>query len=592
LNFQSPKFKKVSPENNPNLFPVERVAGEATRGLAPSEGLFLKWLVTGGLFVIPLLIYILYYKAMFSGLTNSDALDHAQLGRNLSEGRGFTTYFLRPLGLTHGDNLLRQADLTHGPVFPTLLAIAFTAKGATDAVASYVSGVFYLLTVPMIYWFGNRVFSRIVGLVAAVIFATNPLMLEYSISGLPITLATFMMTSLLMAIYSLATYSRDQEANPTSSPLPRVPLILSGLLVGGLYLTDPIFVYTVPVVIVAVFSLMQKQRAKAMLQFGLPLAIITLPWMARNAALTGNPLFGLRGMELWMGTPNYYPGGIAYRTMPADLNPSTGLFQAIIRKIFLGTGELVQTFPQMSGSWILAFLLPSLLFRFRNTAAMSVRRVMTYCLLAVAVGMLPFGVEMPLFGMLIPAMLVFSVAYLVHVSDQAKLPRSSIILLASLISAAVILPLARNMMTHTKQATLPEVISASALGKVTSKDDIVLSDQPWIVAWHANRPAIWIPAVDSNIKSYRKRFPNMRWLFLTSQVTTYSPEWNQIYNVFAQWNARYIQAGLFKPDAITVGGTQFSLLEGLSGFTSMEPAPGSSPAVVVAGIPQQGSPTK
>ena len=573
---------------------MERVAGEATRGIAPSEGLFQKWLVLGGLLVIPLLVYILYYKAMFSGLTNTDALGHAQLGRNLSEGRGFTTYFLRPLGLTHGDNLLRQPDITHGPLFPLFLALGFSARGATDAIASNISGAFYLLTVPMLYWFGTRVFSSTVGLIAAILFTVNPLMLEYSISGLPITLQTFLMTSLLIAIHALAIHSRDQETMPTSR-LPRVPLILSALLVGGLYLTDPVFIYTVPVVVIAVFALMKQQRTKAMIQFGAVLAAVMLPWMFRNAALAGNPFFGLRSMEVWMGTPNYYPGGLAYRTMPQDLNPSTGLLQAVIRKIFLGSGEIIQGFPQMSGSWMLAFLLPSLLFRFKDTATMSVRRVMMYCLLAVTVGMLPFGVEMPLFALLIPALLVFSVAYLIHIVEQAKLPRPSIILLISLISAAVILPVARGMMVNTKPATLPEVVSARALGKLTSKNQAVLTDQPWLVAWYANRPAVWIPAVDSNIKSYRKRFPDMRWLFLTPQVSSYSREWNQVYSVFVRWNQAYIQAdqlGQPKPGAIAVTGTGYSILESLNGFTAIEPVAGSAPSVVIAGLPQEGSSAK
>ena len=34
---------------------------------------------------------------MFPGLINGDALDFAQLGRNMSAGRGFVTFILRPL---------------------------------------------------------------------------------------------------------------------------------------------------------------------------------------------------------------------------------------------------------------------------------------------------------------------------------------------------------------------------------------------------------------------------------------------------------------------------------------------------------------
>ena len=142
---------------NPNAAASgERPAGEATKDIAPSESLFQKWLIGAALFAIPLLLFVLYYKTTFQGLVNNSAMDYAQIGRNLSEGRGFTTYFLRPLALTHGDNPFRQPDVNHVPLFPVFLALAFGARGATDANTAFVSGAFYLATVPVLFWLGSR----------------------------------------------------------------------------------------------------------------------------------------------------------------------------------------------------------------------------------------------------------------------------------------------------------------------------------------------------------------------------------------------------------------------------------------------------
>src|SRR5262245_11166229 len=102
------------------------------------------------------LLLFLYYHAQFPGLKNPDALDFAQLGRNLSAGRGFVTSILRPLALTHGGNALAQPDVTHGPLYPFLLALAFGAFGARDGVVAFISGLFYLLTIPVIYRLGAR----------------------------------------------------------------------------------------------------------------------------------------------------------------------------------------------------------------------------------------------------------------------------------------------------------------------------------------------------------------------------------------------------------------------------------------------------
>ena len=183
----------------------------------PSEAKFRTLVLTVLMLVGPPLLLFVYFKTMFPGLTNPDALDYAQLGRNLSAGRGFVTSILRPLALTHGSNPLAQPDVTHGPLYPFLLALAFGMLGAKDTTVAIVSGVFYLLTIPVLYRLGVRVFSRAVGLLAALIFTFNALMLEYAASGLPITLYVFLMTCLLL----VASISPRFRGTPNPERLPR-----------------------------------------------------------------------------------------------------------------------------------------------------------------------------------------------------------------------------------------------------------------------------------------------------------------------------------------------------------------------------------
>jgi hypothetical protein len=107
----------------------ERIAGAKTPSLGKGESFFSRAIIIGSLFVVPLLLLIFYYKAMFVGLINNSAMDYAQLGRNLSEGRGFSTFYLRPLAMTHGDSVLQQPDVINMPLFPFILALAFGARG-------------------------------------------------------------------------------------------------------------------------------------------------------------------------------------------------------------------------------------------------------------------------------------------------------------------------------------------------------------------------------------------------------------------------------------------------------------------------------
>ena len=72
-----------------------------------------------------------YNLNLTQNFTSPEAMDAAQLARNIAEGRGYTTQFIRPLSL----DILRQQgavsddrlnsefpDITNPPVYPLLLA--------------------------------------------------------------------------------------------------------------------------------------------------------------------------------------------------------------------------------------------------------------------------------------------------------------------------------------------------------------------------------------------------------------------------------------------------------------------------------------
>ena len=94
----------------------------------------------GGLFV--LLLGVGYNWRAFHNLNNAEAMDAAQLGRNLAQGRGYTTQFIRPFSiyLIQERNQSRTGkstaalaadpaqlrgphpDLANPPVYPVVLA--------------------------------------------------------------------------------------------------------------------------------------------------------------------------------------------------------------------------------------------------------------------------------------------------------------------------------------------------------------------------------------------------------------------------------------------------------------------------------------
>jgi hypothetical protein len=545
------------------------------------------WLVPCLLIVGPLLLLGIYHKMMFPGLINGGALDFAQLGRNISAGRGMVTYVLHPLALSYGNNALRQPDVTHGPLYPFLLALAFGAAGARDTVASGVSGFFYLLTVPLLYTLGVRVFNRAVGLITATAFACSSLMLEYAISGLHITLYTFLVTALFLTLYNLAAGRKGQAKEVSASAQTKL-LFLAGALTGLLYLTDTVFFWLIPIMLGSVIWICGPQHRVGLVKFLAPLCLLTLPWMLRNLLLTGNPVFGLRGLELWMNTGNYYPGRIAYSLYAEDFRRGGYLIPGVIKKMLIGMNTVVQAMPQISDTWILAFLLPCLLFGYTSQAATMLRRVMMFSSLALLFGILIFQVDMPLFSCLVPTMLVFAIAYLTHLVRQAKLSTFSLGTVATLLGITVAYPLTSQIVLEGKQRPLQEIAAAVALGKSAQPEEVVLSDSPEIVAWYTDRPAIQLPANDTKVADIRGRFPKMRWLFLTPQAREQSAQWQFLYDRCVHWNRAYLQAQITNsevPAFMQITGDDQPLFKALTGFISVTPLQGSLPSTVIAVLP-------
>jgi 4-amino-4-deoxy-L-arabinose transferase-like glycosyltransferase len=553
----------------------------------------IRRLLLGAVAVIgPVILLVYYYCMLFPGLTNPDALDLAQVGRNLASGKGFTTFLLRPLALTHGHNPLAQPDVVHGPLFSFCLAIAFNAFGARDNVAAGVSGLFFLLTIPVIYRLGKRLYGERAGTVAALVFTLSALSLEYATSGLHLTLGIFLITSLLLTAYSVATYARESVGGAAAT-LPKATLALTGALTALLYLTDPLFFWVIPATGITLLRLLRRQqRGLAAVWLFLPVMLLAAPWMVRNGILTGNPIFGLRGAELWMNTRHNFPGMSAYRMLPAEVRPQPGVYDDILRKVALGIGTVLSTWPSVSGNWMLVFFLPSLLFPSGDAAANAVRRVLVSCFLTVACGMLFFQIQMPILVTFVPGMLIFAVGYLMSLVRLAKLSPGVAQRLTALLTVVLLYPLFSALALVDKPAGIPERNAALILAKLTRPDEVVLSDQPWTVAWYTDHPVVLVPYTETNVADIRQQFPGVRWLFLSQAVTASGREWRGLYQSLLQWNVAYADAktgNQTPPSAVRITGTAPPLVAALNGFVTCPPVETGTPTIVVAFAPPEQS---
>ena len=76
--------------------------------------------------------------------------------------------------------------------------------------------------------------------------------------------------------------------------------------------------------------------------------------------------------------------------------------------------------------------------------------------------------------------------------------------------------------------------SLEKISNLVKKHEVVVSDSPWVVAWYANRNAIWIPWEVDQMKQIKNKFKNIRFLYLSPILFKYPPvenvkDWQSIY---------------------------------------------------------------
>ena len=166
-----------------------RIAGWLRRGLVAAA------IVGLGLF------YLLHE---FRGIATSQAMDQAQIGREIIRGNGWSTKFVRPLAVgelkRHGKNVAETIglDTYHAPIPPLVDALALQVPVrasldmahddliyAGDRAIAIVSMLFFIASVAVLYFIARRLFDRRLALLACGLVLVCDMMWQYSLSGLP-----------------------------------------------------------------------------------------------------------------------------------------------------------------------------------------------------------------------------------------------------------------------------------------------------------------------------------------------------------------------------------------------------------------------
>ena len=464
----------------------------------------------------------------FRNLATPDAMDAAQLARNLAEGEGFATKFIRPLSIhltetrqarlrerTNDLALLRGAhpDLANPPLYPLILAGAMKVlpfdhdipAGRTfriyqpDLMITFVNQALFFVALVLVFRLARRLFDSAVAWVTVLTMLGSDLLWRFTVSGLSTMLLLVITLALAGCLAGAERGARENAWSPT-----RLALMagLAGLIVGLGALTRYSFGWLI-LPVMAFFALHFRSRrlvlpAAALLGF----VMVISPWLARNYHYSGT-LFGTAGFAWVEGTPAF-PANHLERSLNPEVSQVT--MTDFGRKLSVNTGAILfDELPRLGGSLLPAFFLVGLMIPFVSPTLGRLRVFVMLSLFVLtvvqALGRTHRSTLSPqvnsenLLVVLAPLVFMYGAALFFLLLDQMKLPfvaarRWVIGLFVAMTAAPLVLAL---LPPRTDPRVLPPYYPP-LIQQFTGwmeKDDLMMSDLPWAVAWYGHHPCVW-----------------------------------------------------------------------------------------------------
>lgn len=451
----------------------------------------------------------------FRGFNKPEAMDQAQVSREIARGNGFSTQLIRPLALWQLERH-RGAPAAAGEVFPDTFnaplgplvnaplmrrfgdhpefkAGEFVHPGER-AIAIGAMLCFVGATVVNFFTLRRLFDDRLAALACGLVLISDAFW-QWTLTGLP--------QMLMLLLFSLVLYAlvRAVAARFAERPGPALGWLAgAGAGLGLVTLAHGLGAW-IALGAVVFAAIHFRPRALAAAAVGVTFLLVLSPWLLRNARVSGNP-FGLAGYALLDGvtastaqrmrSPEPLTAGIS----PLFLRPKlqSGLAAQ------LGTGLT----RALGGSVLAALFFLGLLYPFRKPETAVLRWGVLAMWLAAVVGMALLGWEDDPLGpgnvhiLFVPVMLGYGLALALVFFTRLPaggVPLWRVAFLTGLFALAA-LPTVTTLMSKANTVVQFPPYFPPGIAKLhawTEPREIVGADMPWAVAWYADRRSLWIP---------------------------------------------------------------------------------------------------
>jgi hypothetical protein len=487
-------------------------------------------LIRRSLFFIVLIILTLgNLFTLFRGLNSPQAMDQAQIAREIARGNGFATKMIRPVAYYQAEKTARRTvplqgfqDTYHSPLNPLLNAAVLKLIGADkpnswqmsdnemvyplDRVIASVCTLFFLIAIGVNYLLISRIFDPKIAGVCAILMLFCEVFWNYSLSGLP--------QMLMLLLFSCGLYFayRATEAS-TEGRIAMTPAIVAGIFFTLLALTHWMTVWISLGYILYAAIAFRPRGIVGISILGL-LLVAGIGPMIRNIDITGSP-FGTAFLTLYNGLGN---GTETTVMRNSDLEAEPLMLDGLIAKVLRTTlTQATDIVPLLAGIVVAPLFFLALLHPFKRKSIADFRWAILLMWISAAFGLAFFGISTrpldpnQLHLLFAPIMTAYGLAFisilwtrLDFVGSTPMLQNVHHFIIVGICALPLVLSLPSKVRTgmhlsnrggvpHWPPYYAPALNNESGVKGFTTPKQVVFSDQPWAVAWYADRISIWLP---------------------------------------------------------------------------------------------------
>lgn len=429
------------------------------------------------------IVMLCYNWRGYRNMGTQEAMDAAQVGRNISEGNGFTTKNIRPFSIylvkKHNQDRLATTetnsrpdyaqlkgmhpDLANPPVYPLVLgglmkvlpfdytvnvtkpfwsvpnprprilteeeektaSARMFARYQPDFFISLFNQVLLIAVAVMTFCLARRLFDSSVAWMSFALVLFCELLWRFSVSGL----STMLLMVIFMGLIWCLVWIESEEREPAWGHRAQTWLAITiGLLMGLGTLTRYSFGWLIIPVLVFLGIFCAIRRNQILIITATVFMLVVGPWIGRNIAVSGTP-FGTAGYALVEGT-FLFPENKLARALEPNFK-SVG-FRPFMYKLTNNARNILQDeLPKLGGSWVTALFLAGLLLSYRNPALVRLRYFLLASLVVMffiqALGRTQLSEDSPVLNtenlliLLVPVIFIFGAGLFNSLLDQMTL---------------------------------------------------------------------------------------------------------------------------------------------------------------------------